>query len=95
MLYSYKESLITFLIDRLFKICNNWNSVHNDTERIISYLTKNAYRLSVMYRVIKKYLENKFSANHSQLKDISNIHYFRLPYTNKISDDIKMKLSKL
>ena len=30
--FSYKISLIKCLIDRLFKICNNWNSFHNDIE---------------------------------------------------------------
>ena len=28
--FSYKISLIKCLIDRSFKICNNWNSFHND-----------------------------------------------------------------
>ena len=30
--FSYKISLIKCLIDRSFKICNNWNSFHNDIE---------------------------------------------------------------
>ena len=29
--FSCEISLIKCLIDRSFKICNNWNSVHNDT----------------------------------------------------------------
>ena len=33
-LFSYKTSLIKCLIDRSFKICNNWNSFHNDIENI-------------------------------------------------------------
>ena len=41
--FSYKISLIKCLLDRLFKICNNWNSVCNDTENIKSNLIKNAY----------------------------------------------------
>ena len=32
--FSYKISLIKCLIDRSFKICNNWNSFHNDIENI-------------------------------------------------------------
>ena len=32
--FSYKISLIKSLIDRSFKICNNWNSFHNDIESI-------------------------------------------------------------
>ena len=40
--FSYKISLIKCLIDRLFKICNNLNSFHNDMENIKSNLIKNA-----------------------------------------------------
>ena len=32
--FSYKLSLIKCLIDRSFKICNNWNFFHNDIENI-------------------------------------------------------------
>ena len=41
--FSFKISLIKCLIDRLFKICNNGNSFHNDTENIKSNHIKNAY----------------------------------------------------
>ena len=40
--FSYKISLIKCLIDRSFKICNNWNSFHNDIENIKSNHIKNA-----------------------------------------------------
>ena len=54
--FSYKISLIKCLVDRLFKICNNWNSFHNDTESIQSNLTKNVYPPFFVGKVIKKYL---------------------------------------
>ena len=38
--FSYKLSLTKCLIDRWFKICNNWNSFHNDIESIKSSLIK-------------------------------------------------------
>ena len=38
--FSYKVSLIKNLIDRSFKICNNWNYFHNDIENIKSNLIK-------------------------------------------------------
>ena len=41
--FSYKISLIKCLIDRSFKICNNWNSFHNDIGNIKSNLIKNAH----------------------------------------------------
>ena len=53
---SYKISLIKCLVDRLFKICNNSNSFHNDIENIKSNLIKNAYPPFLIDKVIKKYL---------------------------------------
>ena len=76
------------------KICNNWNSFHNDIENIKSNLIKNAHPPLLIDKVIKKYLD-KFSSNQNQLKDKSDIHYFKLPYIGNLSHHIKLKLSKL
>ena len=83
--FSYKISLIKCLIDRSFKICNNWNSFHNDIENIKSNLIKNAYPQFLIDKVIKKYLDYKFSTNQNQLKDTSDVHYFKLPYSGNLS----------
>ena len=46
-------------------------------------------------KVIKRYLNYKFSSNQNQLKDTSDVHYFKLPYIGNLSHHIKNKLSKL
>ena len=92
--FSYKISLIKCLIDRSFKICNNWNSFHNDIENIKSNLIKNAYLPFLIDKVMKKYLDYKFSSNQNQLKDKSDVHYFKLPYIGNLSHHIKNKLCK-
>ena len=84
--FSYKISLIKCLIDRSFKICNNWNSFHNDIENIKSNLIKNAY---LPFLIDKKYLDYKFSSNQNQLKDKSGVHYFKLPYIGNLSHQRK------
>ena len=83
------------MIDRSFKICNNWNSFHNDIESINSSLIKSEYPLFLIDKVIKKYLDCKFSSNQNQLKDTSDVYYFKLPYIGNLSHCIKNKLSKL
>ena len=93
--FSYKISLIKWLIDRSFKICNNWNFFHNDIENIKSNLIKNAYLPFLIDKAIKKYLNYKFSSNQNQLKDTPDFHYFKLPYIDNLSHRIKNKLSKL
>ena len=90
--FKYKISLIKCLIDRSFKICNYWKSFHNDIENIKSNLIKNAYRPFLIDKVIKKYLDYKFSSNQNQLKDKSDIHYFKLPYIGNLSHHTKNKL---
>ena len=61
--FSYRITLIKCLRDRSFKIFNNWNSFHNDIENIKSNLIKNAYLPFLIDKVIKKYLDYKFSTN--------------------------------
>ena len=92
--FSYKISLFKCLIDRSFKICNNWNSFRNDIENIKSSLIKNGYLPFLIDKVIKKYLNDKFSTNQNQLKDKSDVHYFKLPYISNLSHQIKIKLCK-
>ena len=75
--FSFKISLIKRLIDRLFKICNNLHSSHDDVENIKSNLIKNAYPSFLIDKVIKKYLDHKFSNIKNQLKDTSDVYYFK------------------
>ena len=75
--FSYKISRIKCLIDRSFKTCNNWNTFHNDMENIKNNLIKNAYPPFLIDKVTKKYLDYKLCSNQNQLKDKSDIHYFK------------------
>ena len=54
--FSYKISLIKCLIDRSFKICNNWNSFYNDIENIKSNLIKMLIRQSQSIKSLKSTL---------------------------------------
>ena len=83
------------MIDKPFKICNNWNSFHNDIGNIKSNLIKNAYPPFLIDEVVKKYLDYKFSSNQNQLRETSDVHYFKLPYISNLSPHIKNKLLKL
>ena len=61
--FSYDITVIKCLIDRSFKIYKNWKSFHKDVETIKSNLIKNAYPPFLIDKVIKKYLDHKFSSN--------------------------------
>ena len=90
--FSY-NSLIKYLIDRSFKICNN--NFHNDIENIKSNLIKSVYPPFLIDKVFKKCFDYKFSSNQNQLKDTPDVRYFKLPYIGNLSHHIKNKLSKL
>ena len=62
------------------------------TSFIKSNLIKNAYPPFLIDKVIEKYLDYKFSSNQNQLKDKSDLHYFKLPYISNLSHHIKNKL---
>ena len=90
------------MIDRSFKICNNWNSSHNDIKNIESNLIKNAYPPSLIDKVIKKYLDYKFFSSQNQLKNTLDVQNFNInlvfntfkiknyfSYKDPIHDDLK------
>ena len=93
--FSYKISSIKCLIDRSFIISNNWISFHDDIKNIKPNLINNAYTPILIHKVIKKYIDYKFSSNQNQSKDRFDIHYLKLPYIGNLSHRIKNKLSKL
>ena len=53
-------------------------------ENIKSDLIKNAYRSFLINKVIKNHINYKFSSNQHQLRDISDVHYFKLPYIGNL-----------
>ena len=62
---------------------------------VILFNKKNAYPPFLIGKIIKKYLNYKFSSNQNQLKDTSDVHYFKLPYIANLWHHIKNKLLKL
>ena len=48
-----------------------------------------------MDKVIKKYLDYKFSSNQNQLNGKSDVHYFKLPYISNLSHHIKKTLQRV
>ena len=75
--------------DRLFKIRDYWSFFHNDIENIGSNLIKNASLPFLINKVIKKYLDYKFSSSQNQLKDKSDVYCLKLPYIGNLSHHIK------
>ena len=90
--FSYKINLIKCLVDGSFKVCNNWDSFHNDIESIKSNLMKNVYLPFLINKVINKYLNYKFSSTKIQLKGACDVYYFKLPCISNVPHHIKDKV---
>ena len=58
-------------------------------------MTLKTYSSFLMDKVIKKYLDSKFSSNQIQLKDKYDYHYFKLPNIGNLSHHVKNNFSKL
>ena len=92
--FPYKISLVKCSIDRSFKICNNWKSFYSHIENIKSNLIK-MHLPFLIVKIIKKYLDHKFLSKPNQLKDISDVYYFKLPYIGNFLHHIKNNILKL
>ena len=68
----------------LHQLSRGRNSFHNDIKNIKSNLIKNAYSPFLINKVIKKYLDHKFPSNQNQLKDTSDVYYFKLSYIGNL-----------
>ena len=57
------------------------------------------YKISLIKCLIERsfkiYLDHRFSSSKNQLKDTSDVYYFKLPYIGNLSHHIKNKLLKL
>ena len=92
--FIYKKSLINCLIDRAFKINNTWLGFHKDLQEIKNILKKNSYPLPLINENIKKRLQTLHS-NHSTKQKSQDVHYFKLPFLGKQSDNLNKKISSL
>ena len=62
---------------RSFKVFNSCNFFQNDIENINPILLKCISTILNRFKVIKRYINYTFSSNQNQLKDKSDVHFFK------------------
>ena len=95
---AYKIGLIKCLLDRAWKICDCYESIHSEFTRIKSMLLKNEYPSNVIDFEIIKSMSIKFgegSKKESVEKTKNKVIYLVLPYVDDKFEDFKLKLIKL
>ena len=94
--HCYKNGLVRTLVDRTFKINNNWISFDIDLKNLRSTLCKNLFPPKLIDKVVNTYL-NKTRAKKPPIDPVSNIEcrYYKLPYIGKYSTVTKHKVKEL
>ena len=93
---SYKLALVKTLIDRIYKICNNWKCFHKNITELTKVLKRNMYPKKFMENEICKYLNNKIVNKKAEISidEIENT-YFKLPYIGPNSINTRKKINNL
>ena len=91
--FQYKLGLIRTLIDRTFRINNNWFSFDTDVKNLTKVLGRNCFPMLLINKVLKNYLHKQYTKNNNteSANDI-DLRYFKLPYIGKHSIVLKQRI---
>lgn len=64
----YKESLVSTLLYRAYRICSNWTEIHKETSRIRKLMQKNAYPQQFLDKLISAFY-NRINTHESQVTE--------------------------
>ena len=98
---SYKIGTLRTLIDRIYKINNTWMGFHVDFEHLKNILSRNAYPIHLIDKVVNGYLGRTFkNASHSETEpevgeENHKIVYIKLPYIGFFSQLTQKKINSL
>ena len=67
--FKYELGLIRTLVDRTYKISNNWFSFDVGIKELIKTLGRNAYPPYLINNTVKRYLHQKYSQNENKVED--------------------------
>ena len=93
--FHYKLGLLRTLIDRTFKITNNWHSFDHDIKKLKEILCRNLFPPHIFQRVLCRYLEKSFQADTETVTNNNEIRYYKLPYIGKFSSVVNNKLKDM
>ena len=91
----YKNGLVRTLIDRAFKINNQWSFFHKDLKRLRSILCRNLFPPKQIDKLIMTYINNTFSEKTKKATENTDCRYFKLPFIGKYSSVSKNKVRLL
>lgn len=82
----YKVGVIKTFLQRAYRICSDWESLHVEVERIKQLLTNNNYPQKIVDETINKFLEQKLTCCVSQDNSDNTIKFY---YKNQMTSQYK------
>ena len=91
----YKVNLVRILVFRAFHICSTYSNFHNELIRIKRILADNCFPRSIIDRVIKSILDDKFGNRPPKKEDDKTPLILCLPFLGQYSLQLKTRLIRL
>ena len=87
----YKRSVITNYINRAYRYSHDWQTFHNEIERVKQMLINNNYSNSLVDFEINKYLDKLFADSNHQTRNNIPIYYHNQMHSNYKIDERVLK----
>ena len=88
----HKINSIRTLINRAYNVCSDFNLFHLDMTFLLNYFIDNAYPEFQFYRILNRFLNDKFEPKPVVTTVKKDIRYVKLPYLGHVSYDVRKKL---
>ena len=85
----YKTGVIKTLLHRSYHICNTWESINSEIDRIKQLLTNNNFPMNLIEDTIKKFLDSKI--NNQQRQQDETCNSIKLFYQSQMTSNYKME----
>ena len=92
--FKYKINIIKCLIDRSYKICNSYQKIHEEFQKVTTLLLNNGYPRGIIDRHIKTYLNRKHKPLNENASEIrkSKFAIFCLLFIGEASQQIEKEI---
>ena len=91
----YKINSVKTLINRAYNICSNFVQFDKEMKFLCNYFLQNAYPDHIFYRILRTFLDNKFTPPPTVSTVAKDTHYVTLPYLGHLSFTIRKELQNI
>ena len=90
--FLYKVNSIKTLVNRAFNVCSDYLFFDTEVKFLKNFFTMNGYPMSVFYRVLNKFLNDKFNPVTEMATVSKQVIYLKFPFLGDLSNSVKRSL---